>query len=212
MADALKEWDGDYAVDSRGAVAYQRVLDRLLAGYYADRYGEAVTAYLRGSVAVHDFVREDVEAGAIDAETIRDACAAAADGFSGAGTWGEQHRIRLRHPLGSIPLLGARYRYGDVPASGSSTTVRKSAHRVSGGRHAATFGQNSRHVSDLSDPDENHFVLLGGQDGWHGSENLLDQVPLYQEGRYVRIPLREESVRAAFRHRTALTSSRGEER
>ena len=52
----------------------------------------------------------------------------------------------------------------------------------------------------MADPDENHFVLLGGQDGWFGSTTFLDQVSLWREGRYIRLPLRPEAVRAAFPH------------
>ncbi|PPR23248.1 MAG: hypothetical protein CFH38_01039 [Alphaproteobacteria bacterium MarineAlpha10_Bin1] len=50
----------------------------------------------------------------------------------------------------------------------------------------------------MSDPDENYFVLLGGQDGWLNSSTFLDQVKLWRTGEYIKIPLRPESVRKAF--------------
>lgn len=37
------------------------------------------------------------------------------------------------------------------------------------------------------------------------SANFVDQVPLWLEGRYIEMPLREASVRARFRHVTELT-------
>jgi hypothetical protein len=67
-------------------------------------------------------------------------------------------------------------------------------------RHHSSLGSMARHVSDLSDPDANWFVLLGGQDGWFGAENFADQVPLWREGRYIRLPLTEAAVARAFRH------------
>ena len=48
------------------------------------------------------------------------------------------------------------------------------------------------------DPDENYFVLFGGQDGWLGSANFADQIGLWRQGNYIRMPLREESIAAEF--------------
>ena len=42
------------------------------------------------------------------------------------------------------------------------------------------------------------FVLIGGNDGWIGSENALDQVPLWLKGEYIRMPLRPETVAREF--------------
>jgi len=50
-----------------------------------------------------------------------------------------------------------------------------------------------------------HPRPAGGQDGWLNSANFVDQVPLWLEGRYIEMPLREASVRARFRHVTELT-------
>jgi len=211
LVAALRAWDGRYDADSRGAVAYQLLLDRLLDGPYVERYGKKIARYLRSSSALHDLVAEDAENGALRADRVREAARASQRDFARGRTWGDMHRIRLAHPIGSVPVIGARYRWGDFPAGGSATTVWKSSHSVTNEPHDATFGQNARHVSDLSDPDANWFVILGGQDGWFGSENLLDQAPLWRDGRYVRIPLREASVRAAFPHRMALAAGIREE-
>jgi penicillin amidase len=74
----------------------------------------------------------------------------------------------------------------------------KTAHGLVNGRHCATFGSMARHISDMSDLDANWFTLLGGNDGWLGSANFCDQLPLWQERRFVRMPLRPETVAAEF--------------
>jgi penicillin amidase len=91
-----------------------------------------------------------------------------------------------------------------LPASGGADTLLKTAHKLTHRRHAATYGSMARHISDLSDLDRNYFVLLGGQDGWLGSTTSLDQVPLWQQGRYIMVPLRAETARAAYPHVTRL--------
>jgi penicillin amidase len=80
----------------------------------------------------------------------------------------------------------------------------KMAHGLVRHRHAATFGQMARHISEMSDLDANWFVMLGGNDGWLGSANFADQVDLWREGRYLRMPLKRETVIAEFPYTTRL--------
>ena len=84
----------------------------------------------------------------------------------------------------------------------------KTAHSSTDQRHFTRYGSQARHLSDLADMDENYFVLLGGQDGWLGSANFIDQMTLWQDGGYIRVPLRPETVHAAFRRRMVLSRAR----
>jgi penicillin G amidase len=74
-----------------------------------------------------------------------------------------------------------------------------------------TFGACARHVSNLADPNENYFVLLGGQDGWLNGPYLSDQVALWQAGAYVKVPLTREAV-AAWAEQTVTVAPRGGDR
>ena len=80
----------------------------------------------------------------------------------------------------------------------------KTAHETTGERHTVNYGSNARHISDMTDPDENYFVLLGGQDGWFNSTTILDQWALWRRGEYVRVPLTPAAVRASFPHTMTL--------
>ena len=80
----------------------------------------------------------------------------------------------------------------------------KTAHNTTAERHGVTYGSNARHISDMSDPDANWFVLLGGQDGWFNSSTMMDQWALWRSGDYVRVPLTPSEVRATFPHALAL--------
>jgi penicillin amidase len=114
------------------------------------------------------------------------------------------HRLGLRHPLSFIPVVGSKYRFGDVPIGGSSTTVMKTAHGDTDERHFTRFGSQARHISDMSDPDANWFTLLGGQDGWINSENFVDQFQFWLRGDYVQVPLQLETVERTFPHKMEL--------
>jgi penicillin G amidase len=133
-------------------------------------------------------------------QTLRDAAAGAAADLERFPTWGDMHRLRIAHFLSHVPVIGGAFVVDDIPLGGSRQTPMKTAHGLVDRRHHSSLGSMARHVSDLSDPDANWFVLLGGQDGWFGAENFADQVPLWREGRYIRMPLTEAAVARAFRH------------
>ncbi len=206
IRDLIRAWDGAYRIDSRGAVAFELFLNAFVPAFYGnveDGQEASIVPQLRGA---RSLLREDIEAA--DKERLADAVVAAlsasAPDIDKFAEWGDFHRLHVAHPMGMAPLIGGRYRFGEYPVSGSNDTLMKSAHAITGERHAARYGTNSRHISDMSDSDENYFVLLGGQDGWLNSANFLDQLPLWRNGEYVRVPLRPETVREAFPHKTQL--------
>jgi penicillin amidase len=104
----------------------------------------------------------------------------------------------VQHWFAALPLLGRNFIYGDYPSGGSRETPMKTAHGLINGVTVSTFGSQARFVSDMGDPDSSEFVLIGGNDGWIGSENALDQVPLWLKGEYIRMPLRPETVAREF--------------
>ena len=202
----MRGWDGAYGRDSKGAVAFEQFRAGFTARFYALLHGEADGAAFASMRRGTALLREDVAAA--DEEMLRAALAAglraAADGLDRFAGWGDMHRLTLAHPLSRVPLIGGRYRFAEAGVGGSSETVMKTAHRSTADRHGVTYGSNARHVSDLSDPDANWFVLLGGQDGWFNSSTMLDQWELWRRGDYVRLPLTLTEVRARFPHAMTL--------
>jgi penicillin amidase len=201
----LAAWDGGYEETSKAAALFERLLFRVARRFYRDR----VLAAYGASWATRDLILHDLEVVPADelAPVVRDALRRSVRHQANAA-WGDLHRLRLDHPLGSIPVVGRRYRFLDLPTGGGSDTVMKTANPLVKGRHAVRFGSNARFVTDLSDVDENHVVLLGGQDGWFGSSNFLDQVELWRRGGYIRLPLSEQAVASEFPTVTAFVPAK----
>ncbi|MGE0255856.1 MAG: penicillin acylase family protein [Alphaproteobacteria bacterium] len=206
-AALIAGWDGRYDAASAGAVAFEAAAhhleqqlwsaeERAVAGI-VDRVNQALAETLDKAPAAR--LRE----------VLPLALAAATAAVEKHGSWGEMHRLAFAHTLANAPVIGDRYRFGDMPASGTTTSVNKSAHGRTEDRHPTRYGAQSRHVSDLADPDANWFVLLGGQDGWFNSSTFLDQTTLWRDGGYVQVPLRPDSVAGAFRHVTILRPAGG---
>jgi penicillin amidase len=191
----LEQWDGRYDAESVGAAALELVLYHFAQSFYSP---QTLTAYA-SSWAMGELIRGDIAAAKVAdiAPKVRKAAARCGRTLRGR-KWGDLHRLRLQHPLGAIPAGGRHYRFFDLPASGSSHTVMKTASGLVRGRHGARFGANARYISDMSDLDANYFCLLGGQDGWFGSTLFADHVSHWRQGTHIQVPLRPESVKEAF--------------
>ncbi len=205
--ETLRAWDGNYATQARGPVAFEAFRQAFSAAFYAFTYGAEDWAAFASFGRIKSLMTEDIARAA--PEDLRPALErglkAAAEALGEFADWGAMHRLWLAHPLGALPLVGGRYRFVDEAIGGSNDTLMKTAHVLTATRHNARYGSTARHISDMSDPDANYFVLLGGQDGWLNSSTFLDQLPLWLEGAYIRMPLRMETVRQDFPHRTVLS-------
>ncbi len=204
LLDAMKVWDGVYDVSSRGALAFEI----LMSGFLGAIYDEKTRSILDAGGSLYDFAAQDVSrlGEAVVTAAISAGLPVAARTFARYRTWGAMHRLPIKHALGAIPFMGRRYRIADLPTAGSSHTVFKTAHSLESTRHNTRYGTQARHISDLSDPDANWFVLLGGQDGWFNNSTFADQVDPFMKGELIHVPMMLDTVRASFPHHLRLTT------
>jgi penicillin amidase len=203
MVRELENWDGRYAVNSTGAAVLEQTAYHLILTGYAQRYGDKLARYLLSCPAVYELLAEDAET--FDPSVFNEALVLAFEDNKKYKTWGEMHQLILSHPLGRAPLIGSRYRFGRRPWPGGMNTVQKSAHTISPGEHEVRYGANARLVADLGESVV-RVCLLGGQDGFLGSPNFMDQVDLWSAGRYLELPVDAMRARQLFSHSLALTS------
>jgi penicillin amidase len=198
----IETWNGRYDRDSKGAVAFEAAMKGFMPAAFPEHeilaFDAAGSPYQRMAAKIPE----------LDAAKFAAALAAgltaADEAMKKYASWGDMHRLIVQGQFAAIPVIGSRYVFDDVPAAGSSETLLKTDHDSSAERHATRYGAQARHVSDLSKPDANWFVMLGGNDGWFNSANFRDQVEAFQEGRSFQVPLQIETVRATFKHKTQL--------
>ena len=198
--DALRKWDGDYAAASVQPVIFESLLHALATGLRSGRARLAVRE-LDDEWGRHTrLLLQDLDLldTGLRRKLLRRAASAAEQAARRYPTWGDMHRLRIGHLLGTVPTLGRALRVADWPAGGSRESPMKNAHGLVNRRHAVRYGAQARHISDLADLDANEFVLLGGNDGWVGSAQYSDQLGLWREGRYVQMPLRTQTVIRQF--------------
>ena len=203
---SIENWNGEYAADSPAPVAFEATFYNFLQRFYASRLGEDAMRAFTSAADIGMAVPRDIAES--DDEVLSKALAGALNDavptVAKFCSWGDMHHLRLRHPLGTLPIIGGRFTFAEFASGGSRQTVMKTNHAPTDEEHRAAYGSQARHISDMSDLDENYFVLLGGQDGWLNSTTFIDQVKMWRAGEYIRIPLRPESVRESFPRRMTL--------
>ncbi len=203
LQNELCAWDGHYHADSKGALIFQLSVYELRERIYAKKYSKGAKERLLDGINLNAMLKADIDT--LPQSELKEAIYATKDGFEKYKRWGDFHRLHLGHMASNAPIVGSKYLYMDLPASGSNETLNKTAHQTTNERHKTRYGANARHISFMNDMDENYFVLLGGQDGWIKSQNFLDQVHLWTRGEYLKVPLRLESVKKSFKHKIVLS-------
>jgi penicillin amidase len=203
----MRAWDGAYRKDSSGAVAFEAVFHYFKDAFYADGLDPETASNFISAANIKRMLTDDIAAAdpAQLARALTTAIEKAGPDTAKFASWGEMHHLVLAHVLGNIPVIGARYRFGEYAVGGSTDTLMKTAAGSSAEKHNVRYGSQARHVSDMSDLDRNWFLLLGGNDGWINSSTFADQVPDWLAGRYIQVPMRPETVREQFRYAMALT-------
>ena len=200
---ALSAWDGRYDVDSNGAAALELSAYHLVEELYRERYGPELAEYIAGMSSVYDLISDDLEQGD-QSKALAAALKQAAQDHKEHATWGSLHYLRISHIMGNAPLIGSRFRYGELPYPGSSRTLMKSAHSLQNQKHYARYGANARFIADMSSPDENYFALLGGQDGYFGSDNYLDMAEKWKKGEFIKVPMSLDKIEKQFQYKLEL--------
>lgn len=197
---AFSTWDGSYAETARAPVLFETFMYHLLPPLFGADSHDALSPLDGDWEQLILFLPERLAQ--IEPQTraglfLRAGQAARADAARYA-QWGDMHRLELGTVLTNIPLIGGWFTLADYPLAGSRETPMKTAHNFVRERHSADYGQQSRHISDMSDLDANDFILLGGNDGWLGSAAFIDQVERWRAGQFIRMPLRDETIKTAY--------------
>jgi penicillin amidase len=196
----LREWDAVYCANSRGALAFELLMAHLCQHYYS----KAERAFQGTIWTGRMLAAAGLTPGARLLRALERALKKTNRDLARYAAWGDLHRLVLAHPLSIVPIVGRRLIFADLPAAGSSDTVMKTAGPSVPRRHRAVYGSVARLVADLSGMDETYAVLLGGQDGWLGSDTMLDQLGLWREGGTVQLPLDPATAIRMFPHSIVL--------
>jgi penicillin amidase len=117
--------------------------------------------------------------------------------------WGDVHRTRFDHMLGSVKAL-APVLNREVEAGGGPFTVNVSWYSLRK-PFDSKFGPSFREVLDVTDWDRSRFIHTTGQSGHPSSPHFDDLVAVWAGNRTIPAPFSPEAVDAAAAHTLVLT-------
>jgi penicillin G amidase len=107
--------------------------------------------------------------------------------------WGRLHKIEFRHIFGSVGILRSIFDVGPFAVGGSHSTIWKGDYSLNM-PYANTVGPSTRQVFDLSDRNNTRAVTPPGESGHVLSSHYGDQVQLWLDGEYRRMPMQREVI------------------
>ncbi len=205
-ASLLEEWDRRMDPDSTGAAIFEPFFGLWSQRVAAERFDDEDVAEMAGAMGglAAELLSEDrhrwFENGDREGEIVA-TLRAVIDDLSGTlgddmakWTWGDIHKIDLKHYLDSRGGGFGLVRRGGTPVGGSGTTVCNTGYDPT---YMAAMGANYRIVADLAEsPPGLWAVDAAGQSGNPGSPNYCDQLPEWSAGRHHYVPLDRERVEA----------------
>lgn len=202
VADLFLSFDGHYTVDSKSAYVFEKTLAHLARAFATRTLGEKALKDLKGKPQIFrkdEFVKALIQKDLLTetgreflVESIGEAWMEISK--KELKRFGEYHTLKLGHPFQNLPLVGKRFQHRELEFPGGNETVMKAAFQAGAESGPVTYGAVSRHISLMSDPDHNEFIMLGGNDGWVGSSALSSQVDRWLSGKTIHLPLTKNRV------------------
>jgi penicillin G amidase len=216
----LAGWDREVRADSAAAAVFEVFLVQLIRCLLSDRLGHDLDLYFNAlSYTVENEILEKPRsplwngdmAGTVTRALVgaMDICRREMGADVRRWRWGRLHRHAFRHRGATGRLAAWLLNPPPVPADGDNGTINVSWSSSAAGSYDVTTIPSMRMVAALGDPDGLFIIGPLGQSGQPGHPHYEDMTRMWREGRYVRVPLTEEGVRAATRERLVLEGSRG---
>ncbi len=124
--------------------------------------------------------------------------------------WGRLHKVQFEHTIGrSIGVADLLYNFnlGPYERAGNGMTINNGAYSFQT-PYDNISGPTMRHIVDLGDIDNTRSVIYSGQSGHPLNPHYNDQVELWLNGRYHRLPITESGVQKVTENTLYLVPSR----
>ncbi|OWW26021.1 penicillin acylase family protein [Zobellia sp. OII3] len=211
----LKDWKGDYPLDSIEATVYHRWLYLVLRNIFQDELGKALfdamqnTHFLKRTIAsiianeqsiwwdnISTEVREtpsDIITSAFRQAWLALSVSLGQD--SSKWEWHRVHTLEHAHPIGQLESLRPYFNVGPFPVNGSREVINNMYFPYTeDGVYKVSSGPSTRRVIDFSDVENSISILPTGQSGNPFSPHYKDQAEMYIKGEFRKMMMNKEEI------------------
>ncbi|WP_298790045.1 penicillin acylase family protein [uncultured Allomuricauda sp.] len=216
QVDALKNWDGNYTLDSTNPTLFHRCEYYMLKNTMEDELGAErfeqllATHMLKRQIAwgakmkegewwdnVHtaDIVETRDQ---IVLKSFADAWISLIADFGedpSQWTWDKVHTLEHKHPIGQVESLREFFNVGPFPVNGTREVINNMAFPYdSTGFYNVNSGPSTRRVIDFSDIENSISILPTGQSGNPFSEHYEDQAEMFINGEFRKMMMNKQEI------------------
>jgi len=218
VAQTLETWNCRMETDQIGATVFEIFFTHWSHAVARERFGADLVDFVAGMIGglASALLKEDRAGWFRDNATRRAAILGAVDAAwhemsqrlgpePSQWTWGNAHRIQLKHLLSARGDLGQLLDRGGQPVAGNGVTVCNTGYDPNWG---ALLGANYRLIADLSETSTGLWAVdAQGVSGHPGSCHYCDQLVEWMNARYHPLPLDKETSPPRARTRLILRST-----
>ncbi len=118
--------------------------------------------------------------------------------------WARQHQVRYVHPLGSARFVGRFFNRGPLPIGGDPYSPNQSRHAPQKPLGLVQVSASYRQIYEVGAWDRAQTVTTLGQSGHPLSDHYDNQMMMWKEGGYHRMPWSQSEVERATQHKLVL--------
>lgn len=225
----LTEWKGTHNVNDVAPVIYHRIIDRILRNTFSDelgpeRFNALLSTHLVKQILPALILNETSpwwdDSGTpltesrdqILQKSFREAISSLVD-QSGENTkkwkWGAVHTVEYKHPLGSVPIIGALFNVGPFEIAGGSEVIDNQFFAyLDNGLYNVHGGPSTRRLIDFSHIENSLGILPSGQSGNPFSRFYCDQARKYVSGGFRKMLLNRNEIQRVSTRLTLLPAAK----
>ena len=211
----LKNWDGNYNLETVAPTIYNRYMYEFLANTYKDELGKTFNIFLNtsqqkkttpaqiardSSVWWDDVTTKDIKETRKDilTKSVKNAVLFLEKQLGvevDTWTWNKVHSIEHKHPMGQVASLRKYFNVGPFEINGGKEVINNLSFSLdSTGYYKVSSGPSTRRVVDFSDIEGGMSIIPTGQSGNPLSEHYKDQAKKYVDGEFVPMLLNRELI------------------
>ncbi|USD25188.1 penicillin acylase family protein [Flagellimonas marinaquae] len=216
LLDSLKNWNGEYTLNSTSPVIYHRTLYQMVKNTMEDEMGPEM---FKQFLSTHLFkrqiawgaqmkegewwdnintpnvveTREDIVMISF-AQTWESLVKDFGDDPS-QWTWDKVHTLEHQHPFGQVEWLRKYFNVGPFPIVGTREVINNLAFPYDEtGFYKVNSGPSTRRIIDFSDIENSISILPTGQSGNPLSKHYKDQAEMYVNGEFRKMMMNKQEI------------------